>query len=793
MMARNPSIAAIALITLALGIGANTAVFSVVYGIIFNPLGYPEEDRLVYLCGSRPSEGKYHAQVSVPNYLDWREKSTSFAHMGLYGYASHTLAGAGHPKRIEVLRVTPDVLPVLGFDARIGRRFLPEEGQPGQQHVAMLSSGFWRRTFGADPDIVGQQIVLDDVAFTVLGVLPPELDEAWGESEIWVPLVFEPSDYDRSRFWYRAIGRLKPGISIDDARTEMETIAARLADAYPESNAGWTVNILPIARWVVGDTTRLTLWTLMLVVVFVLLIACANVANLLLARATARRKEFVVRSALGATRGRLIRQTIAECTVLGLGGGALGLLLAFWGVAFLTSFLPPSVPRRDAIGVDGHVLLFTLLVSLAAAVLSSLLPAFRSSRADLSRVLNQESQSISAGSTRRYGFDFLVIAQVAIAMTLVVCAGLLIQSVIALDRVDPGFDSGGVLTMRMRLPALNYDSDEKRVAFFEDLTRRMGRIRGVESVGAVCSPPLAGQVNRVIGTIEDYVSRDPQGVEHFGIVVATPGYFETMAIPLLRGHNFTEYDNHASQQVVIVNERFAEQYWPDSDPIGKHLKYGARDSDNPWMTVVGVVGNVKRDTLDEDAHAETYRPHAQVPRSTMTVVARTVGDPDGATAALRGAIGEVDPHLAVYWVRPMKDIVSRRIKGAAVVAALMSAFSFIGLAMAGVGLYGVMSYVVNQRTQEIGLRVALGAEVRDVLRLVVVRSLILTVLGVGFGAVLAIIVAHGVGALLFSVSPIDPVTLAGVATLLVMIATAATLWPALRATKVDPMVALRCE
>ncbi|MHC4696216.1 MAG: ABC transporter permease [Planctomycetota bacterium] len=804
---KRPGFAAVVVLTLALGIGANTAVFSVVHGMWLKPLGYPEPDKLVYLfaanprlMAANPTEGWDRSNISANDFADWRKQSRSFVDMGICRYASYNLTGGDRPERVIAARASASLLPVLGFDAKIGRAFGPEEDRPGSERVVLLSDGFWQRRFGGDPGIVGQTIMLDGTPFEVLGVLPAELTRAWGRFDwiwgrfdVWTPFAFDANDYSRADRSFKAIGRLKPGVSVAGAQAEMEAIAAHLAETYPESNEGYTVNVMPMLDGLIGAEAKQALSTLMAAVGFVLLIACVNVANLLLAKGSTRSKEFAVRAALGASKGRIVRQMITECTVLSLAGAALGALMAIWGVEILVAALPDGIPRKHEIGVDRDVLLFTLGLSLVTAVLFGLAPSLKSSSVNLNEMLKEGTRSGSVGEVRRLKRDFLVVGQVAMALALVISAGLMIKSFLRLRAADPGFDAQQLLTMRTKLSGEQYGSYKRRIAFFEQVVREIRTRPGVTAVAATSTLPCDGLDTWDYATIEDYTERDPGREIFLGYITATPGFFETMQIPIVGGRDFTELDNMEGRSVVIVNEALAQRFWPEEDSIGKRLKYGARDSGAPWLTVVGVVGDVKQRGLTRETRLETYRPYAQRPERRMSFVVRTVGDPLAATTAGQSAVWDVDPDLAVYRVRSMEDIIFEETGASGVLAGLLAVFAAIALVLASVGLYGVMSYAVSQRTHEIGIRMALGAQSGNVLRLVITRSVLLTLTGIGAGIVLALLLGRALESLMYGVSPTDPSTFVGVAGMLMIVALLASYLPARRAMKVDPMVALRYE
>jgi len=805
--AKNPAFTLIAIATLALGIGANTVVFSFVNGILLRPLGYLDPDRLVFLfaanprlIAANPTEGWDRSNISANDFFDWREQSSSFVDMGICRYTSSNLTGGDRPERVIAARASAGLLPALGFDAKIGRRFGEEEDRPGRERVALLSDAFWKSRFGGDPGVVGRTIMLDGQPFAVLGVLPAEMADAWGRFDtiwdrfdIWTPFAFDPDDYHRGNRSFKAIGRLKPDVSFAQAQTEMESIAAQLAKTYPESNEGYTVNVMPMIDGIIVDEAKTALRAMTAAVLFVLLIACVNVANLMLARGATRSKEFAVRGALGANRARLVRQLITESLLLSLAGGALGVLLALWGVETVVAVLPDTMPRKHEIRVDQDVLLFTLALSFASAMLFGLVPSLKGAGVNLNAMLKEGVRSGSDGGARRSRRDILVAAQVAMALALVVTAGLMIKSFLRLQAADPGFDSRQLLTMRTKLSGDEYLSGRKRVAFFEQAINEIRATPGVTSAAAVSTLPCDGMDTWEYATIEDNTDQHPDKGIFLGHIAVTPGFFETMRIPIVSGRDFNVLENGDGQNVTIVNATLAQRFWPGENAIGKRLKYGSRSSDAPWMTVVGVVGDVKQRGLTRETRMETYLPYAQVPHWRMSFVVRATGDPLASTSAVQTAVWRVDPDRALYQVRSMEEIMFDQVGGLGVLAGVLTAFAAIALGLACVGLYGVMSYTVSQRTHEIGIRVALGAKSGDVLRLVIARSIVLTLCGSGAGIILALLLGRALESLMYGVSPTDPSAFIGMAAVLIVVALLATYIPARRATKVDPIVALRYE
>ncbi len=791
LAARSPGFATLAILTLALGIGANTAVFSVVNGVLLRPLDYPDPERLVRVHSARPDMGWLTMTVSYPDFNDWRDRNTSFLDMGIYWAVAQNYTGGGRPERLVGIQASASLLPVLGFSPALGRGFTPEEARAGAERVVLLTDSFWKRSFGADPAVVGQTVLLDQAAYTVLGVLPPALERAWASFDVMSPLAYDAERFARGWRAFGVFARLKPGTSLDQARAEMDVIAAALGEEEPRSK-GYGVTVMSISESVVGADARAVLFVLLAAVGFVLLIACANVANLLLARGTARCREFAVRAALGAGRWRIVRQMITESLVLAVAGGLLGVLLAHWGVEILVAGLSDVVARTQEVAIDQRALLFTLLLSLVTALLFGLVPALEGSASNLVEYLKQSAPGTTVGRRGRAWRDILVVAQVALTLALLVGAGLMIESLISLRSMEPGFDTENLLTLNLELPRGQYDTDGKQATFFTEATRRVGAVPGVTAAAAVTALPLAGDSGNSAILVEGFEGPEGGGMIFVGDLIVTPGYFDTMRIPLLRGRTLTERDLADAPGVVIVNEHMARRIWPGEDPIGKRLKFGD-DPAQPWLTVTGVVGDVRQVSLGERPREEAYRPVAQQPVSSMGLLARTQGDPLAATNEIQAAIWEIDPDLAVFGVRSMEQIKMLNSRGVASITWLLASFAAVALVLAVAGLYSVMSYVVSRRTREVALRMALGARTPDLLRLILRRSLILTLLGVAGGVLLALTLAGVMESLVFGVSATDVTTFGAVAALLVAVALLASYIPARRATSIDPAAALRQE
>jgi putative ABC transport system permease protein len=794
VLARQPGFTLVAVLALALGVGANTAIFSVVKAVLLKPLPYPESDRLVWLREVNPANNIPDEPASAPNFNDWRTDARTLDGVAAYSETALTMTGDGEPERIPAAATSANFFRVLGVAPALGRDFLAEEETQGKNRVVVISHGLWRRRFGASPNVIGQALTFGGNQFTVVGVAPPDFKNpvpGAKPAEAWFPLAFNFDPSRRRSDFLSVFARLKQGATVEQARAELEGVGARLARDYPATNTGWSVSLVPLREKVVGDV-RLALLVLMGVVGFLLLIACANVANLLLARATSRRQEIAVRSALGAGRRRLVRQFLTESVLLALAGGALGLLFAWWGVELLVSLSPGNIPRLDEVGLDRSVLLFTFGVSLLTGVVFGLLPALQASKTDLASSLKEGgSRGATAGAGASRLRNVLVVSEIAIAVVLLAGAGLMIRSFEAIRDVDPGFRPDRTLTSDFSLPAAKYKEDAQVTSFFEQLGARAAAMPGVERVGLVSNIPFSG--GDIAGfVIDGRPEPPPEQVLDAEYRVVSPDYFDVMGIPVVRGQLFTERDRAGSPAATVINETMARRYWPGEDPIGKRINLGDPSS-SPWRTIVGVVRDIRNESLDKEPYPQMYAPLAQFPRRQMTLVARTSGEPSALVPALRRDLSSLDKDLPLYNVRTMEQVLADSISRRRFQMLLITAFAGVGLLLAAVGIYGVISYSVAQRRHEIGVRMALGARATDILRLVVGQGLGLALAGVGCGLVAAFALTRVMASLLYGVSATDPVTFASVSLALLGVALAACLVPARRATKVDPMVALRYE
>ncbi len=797
---KEPVFTAIAVLTLALGIGANAAIFSVVNAVLLRPLPYHEPDRLVQFWETNPLKNWTQANVAPANLFDWEKQNTSFEEIAAYmgsdtkeaGLAGFQLTSGDEPERIEGLYVTGNIFSVLGANALIGRPLLSEETWEGKHRVAVLSYGLWQRRYGADPNIVGQKIRLNGREREVVGVMAPDFYFPSKAVELWVPMGWNQNDISMVRrpHFLRAVARLKPNVTIEQARAEMTTIAAQLETQYPDTNTQMGVGVGPLKEWIVEDT-RLALVVFLVAVGFVLAIACANVANLMLARAAARIKEIAIRSALGASRAQIIRQLLTESLLLSIIGGALGLVLALWCRDLLIGFSPGNIPRLDETSLDGRVLGFTVGITLLTTLLFGLVPALQASKPDLTTALKEAGQKGGGTFQGRRLRSALVVAEIALSLVLVISAGLMIRSFLKLQKVDPGFRADNLLTMRISLPGVRYPEDNNARTFFEQAQERIKNLPGVISVGATTTPALKGYRWTGDMTIEGRPPEDyAREIRHKEI---TNDYFRAIGIPLVSGRFFDQSDNDKGLQSVIVNEALARQYFSGEDPVGKRVKFGKPESRNNWEVIVGVVGNEKQDGLGKDVKPEVYKSHLQDAQSEMTFILRTAVDPRSLVDAVRSEIRAMDKDLPPFDIKTMNDLLYESVARERFTMLLLAIFAGLALALAGIGIYGVINYSVARRTHEIGIRMALGADSKAVLRLVVGQGLRLAVAGVAIGLGAALALTRLMSSLLFGVSAIDPLTFAGVSLILITVAVVACSIPARRATKVDPMEALRYE
>ncbi|HXA83659.1 MAG TPA: ABC transporter permease [Candidatus Dormibacteraeota bacterium] len=806
---RSPGFAVAAILSLAIGIGANTAIFSITSALLLRPLPYKDADRLVIMWNTSPGLGITQDWFSSAQYFDIRNNHHGLEQVALAIGGNYNITGEGEPERVGVVRVSNNMLPMLGARPAQGRLFTPEDDRYGGPNVVILGYGIWARRYASNPQMVGRHITINSHVYEVIGVLPkdfslprevmPTLDGA-EQSDLLLPMPQLPNlAEDRGHEDYNIIAKLRPGVTVEQARAEMDTITARLRQAHPEvypPNGGLTFVILPLLEQVVGNV-RHTLWLLLAAVGCVLLIACVNVANLLLSRAVGRQREVAIRSAVGASTGRIIRQLLTESVVLALCGGVLGVLFAFISIHWTHVLGPRSVPRLDEIGVRGDALLFTLLISVASGVLFGLAPALRVARVDLLTTL-KDSDRGSAGASAMWGRGnnlrrLLVIAELAISVVVLIVAGLLLRSFVRLQHVSPGFNPGNVLTLELTLSGDKYKDPAVARSACRRILENLEHLPGATSAGGVSSLPLSdmfawGPINvegRVPPPGEKFINADER--------VVAGHYFETMQIPLIKGRLFNDQDTVDKPHVVLVDEFMAQQLWPNQDPLGKRISFGDLAAKPEWVTVVGVVGRIKQDALDSDSRIALYIPHSQYITRLFNIVLRTTTDPASLTSAVAHELHEVDRDLPMYGVVTMEQRVAGSLARRRFTTVLLAMFAGFALALATIGIYGVMAYLVSQGTREIGIRIALGATQRTVLKLVVKQGMVLAVCGVAVGLIAALAFSRLVSGLLFGVKTTDPLTFVAITILLTVVALVASYIPARRAARIDPMISLRCE
>jgi putative ABC transport system permease protein len=801
-LAGTPVFTLASVLTLALGSGATTAIFSVVDTVLLKPLPYKEPDRLVRVFGATPDNDR--SSTSMPDYYDYRRQSRTLESIGGFVRWSFNLTGDGTTaQRVWGSYVTAHLFETLQVEPVLGRTFLVEEDRPGRNHVTILSYGLWQSLFAGAPDVIGKTLRLDDVEHTIVGIMPQGF-EFPSDARVWIPFGFAPDERPRELRFLRLAGRMAPGVSLEQAQVEMSSIARRLELAYPDSNTGNDVRLVPLREHLVGDV-RPALLVLLGAAGFLLLIACANVANLLLARFYQRQGETALRRALGASRLRLFGVAFTEALLISAAGAALGLALASVGVRVLValnlaqenpSFLADrlhDVPRLDQIGIDGRVVAFAALAGLVTAMIVSLLPALQLSERSLMRALAGTGKG-DAGSGLRLRAGF-VVAQVALALTLVIGAGLMIRSFSRLLHLDPGFRGDHVATFQLFLPGAKYPEGDQVTGFYKELLRRIEALPGVVSAGAAWNPPLGGLRNNLGVEIEGRPAVPGQEPEAM-IQPASPGYFETLGIPLVQGRFFTEQDDAESLPVAVVNQTLARRFWPGENPVGRKVTFDGAFGPSGFFPrvpreIVGVVADFKSTSLDRAADPEIYCPHQQVVWRMMSVVVRTQGDPLALADELRQEVWSLDRNIALFQLRAMDDVVSQSVARPRLNTALLTAFAVISLVLAAIGVYGLISYSVSLRSSEIGIRMALGAQRRDILWQMLREGVVLTAVGLLVGTLVALALTRSLAALLFEIAPTDPLTFASVALLLLAVTLLASYLPARRATRVDPLVALR--
>ncbi len=801
-LAKNPGFATVVVLTLALGIGANTSIFSVVNAVLLNPLPIGDADQVVIVSETVRREITELRAVSYPDFLDWREQNEVFEDIVAFAGVSFTLSGTDGASRIEGELVSGSYFDLLRIEPRLGRAFLPEEDETPDTHpVTIISHGLWQRSLGENAEIIGRTINLNDREFTVVGVAPEGFLGLDDDTEAWVPMSMTALSFPsrflerRSTRWHDVVARLKPGRSIEEAQSEMEAIAARLEEEYTDSNENYGALVIPI-RESIQDGLQIPLLVLLATVGFVLLIACANVGNLMLARMTSRERETAVRAAMGAGRARLLRQFLTECVVLSTLGGLLGILVALWTVEALKALSPVSLPSFVDIRVDAGVLLFTSLVVVITGLGVGAVAAFQGSRPDVNAALRSGGRAGARTAQQRLR-SFLVVSEVGLALLLLIGAGLMVSSFNRMRDIEPGFEAENLTTLRLALPAAAYDNDQVWPVE-EQLLERVASLPSVISAALTSDIPLEGAASATIVTPEDYPPGLDRGVRIYRHSVS-PNFFETTTMPLLRGRIFDSRDVSDSTIAVIATEKFVRRLWGDEDPIGKRIKFGNPDSDSAWMTLIGVVTDLKYRALIDDPTEDPDDPDlffslGQDPTRNLGLLVRTSSSrPAGLAGSLQREIQSIDRGIPIYAIRPMRDLLEQQTAGARFMAFLMAVFGGLALALATIGIYGVISYSVAQRSHEIGVRTALGAQRSDVFGMVIRQAVTLTGAGVGLGLISAVALTRLLASELYEVSPTEPTVFGGMSVVLLLVALIASYVPARRATRVDPLVCLRYE
>lgn len=810
MLLKNPGITFVVILALALGIGANTAIFSVVDAVLLRPLPYPESDRLVFL--NETSKSMDEISVSYPNFTDWRNQNQVFEKIGVYNRSSYNLTGVGEAERIVTGQMSADLFAALRVNPALGRLFTNDEDKPGGEPVVVLSYPLWQRRFGGQTSVLNQPLTLNGKSYTVIGIMPAGFQFPT-RVEMWVPvgqLSGEPSWQQRGNHpGLYGVARLKPGVTFAQAKAEMTNIATNLEKQYQDSNAGNGIGVRPLLEIFTSDIKR-ALWVLFAAVAFVLLIACANIANLLLARAQSRQKEMAIRAAMGAGRWRIARQLLTESVVLALIGGTLGILFARWGIALILYISPDAIPRAKEISLDWRVLAFTIGLSFVTGILFGLVPALQAGVVDVHETLKETGRGTSGKHWLR---SSLVIAEVAATLVLLVGAGLMIRSFYRLQKVNPGFSYDHLTSFSVALPRKKYANNEQREQFYNRLLENLRGLPGVEATAAASGLPLGNNGWQTSFTVDGQPPPPREQTPLMEACLVTPDYFRAMNIPLRSGRYFNDHDDRsaligkdlsklsetereiAALNTIVIDEEFARRYWPNEDPVGKRIRLGNdTDPSTPVLTIVGVVGRVKMEGLATDSkRVQGYFPYAQIPSNGMTVILKAAGDPNQLIGAVRQQVKQIDPDQPIYGIKSMDDIRAESVAPERLNLTLLSLFAGIALVLAIVGIYGVMSYTVTQRTHEIGIRMAIGAQPRDVFQMVIRQGMMLALIGVVCGLVGAFGLTRLMASMLFGVEPTDPATFAAIAVLLTGVALIACYVPGRRATKVDPVVSLRYE
>jgi predicted permease len=796
---KHPGFTTIAVVTLALGIGANTAIFSVINAVLLRPLPYHEPDRLVTIWEEMPQRGMYEIPVSFANLRDWVDQTKTLDQISAYTFTNLNLSGVGEPARLGAVRSSANLFSLVGAAPLLGRLFLPEEDKEGANRVVILGHALWQSRFGSDSAIIGRSLTLDNQKHTVVGVMPSGFQFPVGFGylgkvlndpiDLYVPLAATGKELGRGHYSFFAMGRLKPGITIDQARAEMTTIEGRLEQQYPDTNTGIGIKLVPTQEQTV-KAIRPALLVLLGAVAFLLLIACANIANLMLARGASRQKELAIRAALGASRLRVVRLLLSESLMLSLAGGCLGLLLAVWGTNALVALAPDNIPRLNEVGVDARVFGFTLAVSLVTGIVFGLVPALHAAKPDLNEALKEGLRGSMGSASGKRTRSVLVVVEVALSLVLIIGAGLMIKSFLRLQQMNIGFNPDHVLAVSVSLPSSRYPEDRQQVAFFQEALERLQSLPGIQSAGATTGLPLTLDIHGSDFRIEGHPEPEAGKEMIINTRSVSPGYFGTLGISLIKGRDFSDRDKSEAPAAAIINDELARIYFSGEDPIGKRISFDDRQS---WISIVGIIGDVKQLGLDSSAKPEVYFPYLQVVAPEMSLVIRTSSNPLSLAAALKSQIQMIDKDLPIDDAKTMQQLLAESSSGRRFNMLLLSVFAAVALVLAIVGIYGVMSYTVARRTHEIGIRVAVGAQPLDVFRMVIGQGMKLAIIGVACGLAGAFGLTRLMTTMLFGVEPTDPATFVSIAVLLTGVTLVACYIPARRATKVDPLVALRYE
>jgi putative ABC transport system permease protein len=796
LLLKSPGFTAAAILTLALGIGANAAIFSVANAFLRKPIWFPEMEGIVVVADSMPGESISRDAVPPADYAGWKEHTNSFEQVGAFEWNDVNLTGNGDPQKLAAANVSASFFDILRTRPVMGRTFLPEEEQPGRDKEVVLGHGIWVRQFGSDPNIVGKTVTIDGVSQTIVGVMGDDFDFPTS-AQIWLPLTLADKEKDlRTSHYIWPVARLRSGVSIEQARAEMTAIQARLQKDFPDAEKGWSNRVIPMREFAADEYSRQYSILLLYAVGFVLLIACANVANVQLARAAARQREFALREAIGASRWRIMRQLLTESTLLSLAGAGLGLIFAQWAIALTVSSMPADVARYISawknIKLDLDVVMYSAVLAILAGIASGLAPAFQGAKADLCEQLKEGGRGSTAGKSRHFLHNAFVVGEIAASLLLLIGAGLTVKGVRSLLAAHQNLAPESVLTMRIILPDSKYKDPQRQIVFYDRVLQQVAAIPGVKAASIATMVPFGdgGITNRL--RIEGMPAQ-PGEVRFINSEIVDANYFQTMNIPLREGRLFSGQDGADAPRVAVISQRLARRYWPNQSPLGKHIQEGSEDSKKPWATIVGVVGDVRYEWVEREDHPALYFPYRQASRQFSFIAVRTEGDPMASVAAVRAGIAAVDPDQPVFEVKTMTRVISESVVGLSYVATIMAVLGAIALVLAAVGVYGVMAYAVSERTHEIGVRMALGAQPREVLRLVLSRGFVLTSLGILIGLPLSFMLANLLASIIFGVGANDPLVFSGISVFLAGIALAACYIPARRAMHVDPMVALRYE